>query len=187
MKWRVVDDTLIVEGKFYAISSGVLGGWGYVNYLFNHTVKNTDLWNPAEYIKTVANRFHMNTYFGLLTAVPMKKLAVVKEKDVTVFTTAGVENPNETKQNFGTINIIIVVDAYLKKSAMINSVITATEAKTMALFEEGYNFTGTSTDAVIVSSTCKKDKIYEYAGASSTLGKMIWECVKEAVKESLSK
>ncbi len=186
MKWQIVDDTLIIKGRFYAISSGILGGWGYVNFLFNHCVKNNELWNPAEYIKSIAKRFKMDTYFGLLTAVSMDKLSVKKEKDVTVFTTAGLRNPNE-ELKIGTINIIVVVDADVKRSAMINAIITATEAKSMALFEEGYNFTGTNTDAVIVSKTCRKGRVYEYAGASSVLGRKIWNCVKKSVKESLSK
>ncbi len=180
-----MEDTLIIRGSFYAVSSGILGGWGYVKFLFNHCVKDSDLWNPAEYIKFVAKKFGMNTYFGLLTAVPMDKLAVAREEDVTVFTTAGVDNPNE--KLIGTINIIIVVDADVKRSAMINAFITATEAKVAALLEEGYSFTGTNTDAMIVSKTNKREKVYEYAGASSSLGRKIWRCVKKSVKESLSK
>ncbi len=182
MRWRVVRDTLIVEGDFFAISSGVLGGWGRVEHLFNHTIRG---WfdDPKEYVKRIANEFGLKRFFGLLTAVPMDKLPVVSVGNVTAFVTAGITNPNE---RIGTINVIIVVDGEMPESAMINVVITATEAKSFALLKAGLNFTGTSTDAVIVAKTCKGD-YYEYAGYVSELGRRIWEAVKRGVTESLSK
>ncbi len=182
MRWRVVGDTLIVEGNFFAISSGVLGGWGKVEHLFNHTVREW-LDDPKEYVRRVANRFGIRRFFGLLTAVPMDKLSVVSVGNVTAFVTAGITNPNE---RIGTINIIIVIEGEMPESAMINAVITATEAKSFALLKAGLNFTGTSTDAVIVAKTCEGD-YYEYAGYVSELGRRIWNAVKRGVTESLSK
>ena len=182
MKWKIVDNTLIIEGNFFALSSGVLGGWKRVEFLFNHTI-TTYVEDPIEYIKSLAKKFNMKNYFGLLTAVPMDKLAVVRVEDVTTFVTAGVGNPNE---KIGTINIIIVVDGNMSDGAMVNSIITATEAKSVALLKSGLKFTGTSTDAIIVAKT-GKGRYYEYAGYASELGKKIWMAVKKAVIESLSK
>jgi len=125
----------------------------------------------------------MKNYFGLLTAVPMDKLAVVRVEDVTAFVTAGVGNPNE---KIGTINIILVVDGDMSDGAMVNSIITATEAKSVALLKSGLKFTGTSTDAIIVAKT-ERGRYYEYAGYASELGRKIWIAVKRAVIESLSK
>ncbi|RLI76081.1 adenosylcobinamide kinase [Archaeoglobales archaeon] len=184
MPWRyyLKDETLIVEGNFEAISSGLLGGWRRVDYLFNHTVNDFDLDNPVEYLEKVANKHGLKNYFGLLTSVPMDKLAIKRVDDVTVFVTAGVKNPNE---RIGTINTIIVVDAEMSGGAMVNAVITATEAKAKALIELGYDFTGTNTDAVIVAMC--GGKYYEYAGPMSELGQKIWLAVSGAVKESLLK
>lgn len=184
-KYYLKDETLIIEGKFEAISSGLLGGWRDVNYIFNHTVNNFDLKNPVEYLERVARKYGLVEYFGLLTSVPMDKLSIKKIDDVTVFVTAGVKNPNE---RIGTINIIVVVDGEISGGGVINAVITATEAKTKALIELGYNFTGTNTDAVIVAMCkYKHDRYYEYAGPMSELGNKIWVGVNKAVRESLSK
>jgi adenosylcobinamide hydrolase len=183
MEWKVVDETLIIEGDFFALSSGLLGGWRQVEHLFNHTVKDHELKDPVSYLKSVAERFGMKNYFGLLTAVPMDKLAIVEVEDVTAFVTAGVRNPNE---RIGTINVIVIVEGDMPDGAMVNAVITATEAKSMALLKSGLNFTGTCTDAVIIAKT-GYGRFYEYAGYASELGRKIWTAVKNAVKDSLSK
>ena len=183
MKYRVECDTLLIEGKFNALSSGLNGGWKDVEHIFNHTVpENFDDLDPIDYLESVAEKLSASSYFGLLTSVPMDKLAVVREDEVTAFVTAGVKNPNES---IGTINTILVIDANPSDGAMVNAVITSTEAKTAALLELGHNFTGTNTDAVIVART--SGKYYEYAGPASELGKKIWYVVKKGVKESLSK
>jgi adenosylcobinamide hydrolase len=188
MKYWLESDTLIIEGPFNALSSGLLGGWKDVEHIFNHTVvEHFDRLDPVEYLKGVAERFEMKSYFGLLTSVPIDKLSVVKSGEVTAFVTAGVKNPNQEVKadRIGTINIILIVDADLSDGGMINAVITATEAKSAALFELGHNFTGTSTDAVVVART--GGKYYEYAGPASELGSRIWYAVKKGVKESLSR
>jgi len=182
MRYRIEDNTLIVEGSFEALSSGLLGGWRRVEHIFNHTVRDFDYTNPVAYLKRVAERFGMRNYFGLLTSVPMDKLAVVSEGEVTAFVTAGVINHNE---KIGTINIIVVVEAEISDGGMVNAVITATEAKSTALLECGHRFTGTNTDAVVIAKT--GGEYYEYAGPASELGSKIWRAVKGAVKESLGK
>ncbi len=183
MRYRIQNETLIIEGNFNALSSGLLGGWRDVKWIFNHTVpENFDMLDPIGYLRSIAETFSMDSYFGLLTSVPMEKLAVVKKDEVTAFVTAGVRNPNRP---IGTINIILIVDALPSDGAMINAVITATEAKTAALLELGHNFTGTNTDAVIVART--EGKWYEYAGPASQLGEKIWDAVKKAVIESLNR
>ncbi len=187
MRYRVLDSTLIVEGRFNALSSGLLGGWRDVEAVFNHTVSDDfDLHNPVDYLRGVAEKLGIVRYFGLLTSVPMDKLSTVKCGDVTAFVTAGVRNPNERVERVGTINIILVLNAEVSDGAMVNSVITATEAKSAALFELGYDFTGTNTDAVVVART-GRGKYYEYAGPASDLGKKIWWAVKRGVKDSLSR
>lgn len=190
MKYWIEKDTLIIEGAFNAISSGLLGGWKDVEHIFNHTVvKHFDRLDPVEYLRGVAERFEMRSYFGLLTSVPMDKLSIVKSREVTAFVTAGVKNPNVKikvgEARTGTINIILVVEADLSDGGMVNAVITATEAKSAALFELGHNFTGTNTDAVVVART--GGDYYEYAGPASELGSRIWKAVKKGVKESLAK
>jgi len=197
MKYWITDNTLIIEGKFEALSSGLLGGWKNVEYIFNHTVNNFDYANPVGYLRRTAEKLGLRNYFGLLTSVPMDKLAVVRIGEVTAFVTAGVLNHNERIANacktaitdtIGTINIIVVIEANVSSGGMVNAVITATEAKSTALLEEGYMFTGTNTDAVVIAKTGETGgRYYEYAGPASELGSKIWRAVKEGVKESLEK
>lgn len=190
METIIKPDIVIIKGNFYGLSSGILGGFGEVDFVFNHTIPEKvldefDKLNPKEYVKKVAQDNGIEgKYFGLITAVSMERLRVVKRNEVTAFITAGIKNHNQ-KINAGTINIILHLEANLQDSALINVVITATEAKSMALLELGYDFTGTSTDAVVVIRDRNCSKFYEYAGPESTLGKCIWEAVKEGVKRSL--
>ncbi|WP_290901412.1 adenosylcobinamide amidohydrolase [Ferroglobus sp.] len=184
VRYWVEEDTLIVEGKFFGVSTGLLGGWKKVRYAFNHKVgEEFYSSDPADYLRNVAKKLGLKSYFGLLTAVPMENLSVERKDDVTVFVTAGVNNPNE---KIGTINVIAAIDARMSRSALLNSIITITEAKSKALLESGYRFTGTNTDAVIVLST-QRGKYYRFSGPASDLGNKIWNCVCEGVKKSLKK
>jgi adenosylcobinamide hydrolase len=189
----VEDDTLIVRGSFFGVSTGLLGGWKKVSYVFNHTVGDEfHSGDPVTYLRGVARKFEqrykLRSYFGLLTSVPMDKLSVEFCGEVTAFVTAGVKNPNDRvdRRGVGTINIITVFECRLSRGAMLNAIITATESKSKALLESGYNFTGTSTDAVVV--LCKgTGKYHKYAGPASDAGRKLWKAVAKAVKESLGK
>ncbi len=180
----VSDDTLIVSGNFFGVSTGLLGGWKKVRYAFNHTVSSGDeLIDPVAYLRNVAKRYGLRRYFGLLTAVPMDKLCITECGSVLTFATAGVLNPNE---RIGTINVIVVVDARMSRAAMLNAIITVTEAKSNALLTMGYDFTGTNTDAVIVLSTCR-GRYHRYSGPASDIGREIWHSVRDAVLGSVKK
>ncbi len=183
MKFKHDERLLLIEGKFNALSSGINGGWRDVDAIFNYSVdEDFEKYDAKEYLEKVACKLNLRRYFGLLTSVPMDKLAISRCDEVTAFVTAGVKNPNE---RIGTINIIIVLNAAISDGAMVNSVITATEAKTHTLIEMGYNFTGTNTDAIVVART--NGRYYEYAGPASELGRKIWVAVKKGVRDSLSK
>ncbi len=184
-EYWIEKDTLIIRGKFFGISTGLMGGWKFVEYAFNHSIKKDEevLRNPIEYLRSVAKRFGLKNYFGLLTSVPIDKLCIKSFGEVDVFVTAGVLNPNE---RIGTINIITVLNCRVPRSALLNAIITITEAKSKTLIKNGYNFTGTNTDAVVVLSTCK-GRYYRYSGPASELGKKIWKAVCDAVECSLKK
>jgi adenosylcobinamide hydrolase len=90
----------------------------------------------------------------------------------------------------GTINSIVVIDGILTDSAMVNAVITATEAKCAALQDlgtkvkaEDYAATGTTTDAVIIAATQVGIR-YAYAGTATKLGYLIGKTVYDAFKLS---
>jgi iron complex transport system ATP-binding protein len=86
----------------------------------------------------------------------------------------------------GTINIVLLVDAALTPAAMVNAVITATEAKTMTLTEwdvrtpEGEPASGTSTDTVVVACTGRGEEL-GYAGPATPVGWLAARAVRGAI------
>lgn len=144
---------------------------------------------------------------GLLTAVPMRYAAVAEERgdDFAVFccATAGASNAARAgvrRTTFpaswtpGTINVLLAVDGRLTPAAMVNAVMTATEAKTAALgdlgvldAEIGLAATGTTTDAVALGVSQRADwpLLHAYAGTATDLGGTVGRLVYAAVGASL--
>lgn len=200
----IKDSTLIIEGEFEALSSGINGGRRHVDCLFNHQVlPDFDHSEPAQYMDRLAGSLQIRRpYFGLLTAVSMDDLCVRTDDYLTTFVTAGITHPsgfrvggnitgngneNGNGNGAGTINIILVADARLSEGAMAGAIITATEAKGLALMEMGYDFLGTTTDAVIVAYRKHSLPHIEYAGSYTEFGEKITGTVVRCVKEGLRK
>jgi adenosylcobinamide hydrolase len=86
----------------------------------------------------------------------------------------------------GTINIVLLVDGDLTPAAMVNAVITATEAKTMTLTAwdvktpEGDAASGTSTDTVVVACTGRGEKLC-YAGPATPVGWLAARAVRASM------
>ncbi|AKB17138.1 MULTISPECIES: adenosylcobinamide amidohydrolase [unclassified Methanosarcina] len=70
---------------------------------------------------------------------------------------------------------------------MAGAIITATEAKGLALSEMGYGFLGTTTDAVIVAYQNGLGPYLEYSGSYTDFGRKITRTVFECVKEGVTK
>jgi adenosylcobinamide hydrolase len=199
MQYHVKDSTLIIKGDLEAVSTGLNGGRARVKYLFNKQVPR--IFNPPdpqEFLKEEALKLGLvDTHFGLLTAVKMEYLQVIENDYLTAFITAGVSNGSEFRAKAGTINIILISEARLSETALLGAIITATEAKGLALLEKGYDFLGTNTDAVIVAyETDSESKSgpgpereekpgIPYAGSSTDFGKKITEAVIKGVKAGL--
>jgi adenosylcobinamide amidohydrolase len=92
----------------------------------------------------------------------------------------------------GTINTILFVDADLADGALTRSVITATEAKSVALqqlnapsrYSDGLA-TGSGTDGIIVVSNPDSHVKLTDTGKHSVAGELIGRCVRDAVTEAL--
>jgi iron complex transport system ATP-binding protein len=135
-----------------------------------------------------------------MTAVYLHQAQAVTLRDdeltLAGVVTAGLSNPSSPGLSpaaalaAGTINIILLVDAQLTAGAMVNAVITATEAKAQLLLErgvrtpEGFPATGTSTDAVVVACTGWGDPL-PYAGPATMIGWLIGRVVRQALGEAL--
>ncbi|WP_435921985.1 adenosylcobinamide amidohydrolase [Paenibacillus sp. DYY-L-2] len=144
---------------------------------------------------------------GLLTAVKLRYAAVAEERRdafaAFCCATAGASNSaraGSERTTFpadwtpGTINIMLAVDGRMTPGAMVNAVITATEAKAAALWdlgvrdaENGLTATGTTTDAVVLGVSQRPDWPLEhrYAGTATDLGGTVGRLVYAAVSESL--
>ncbi|AKB47088.1 Adenosylcobinamide amidohydrolase [Methanosarcina sp. Kolksee] len=195
MEYYLKDSNLIIKGDFEAVSTGLNGGRARVKYLFNKQVPRTfNPPDPREFVKEEALKLSFEgAYFGLLTAVKMEYLQVIENDYLTAFITAGVSNGSEFRAKVGTINIILISKVRLSETALLGAIITATEAKGLALLEKGYTFLGTNTDAVIVAYEITSKPGLEneerqeipYAGSSTDLGKKITEAVIKGVKVGL--
>jgi len=189
MRHYIKDSTLIIEGEFEAISSGINGGRGHVDRLFNHQVQpDFDHFEPAQYLDRLAVSLQIRRpCFGLLTAVNMNDLCVIADDCLTTFVTAGITHPSPHRANIGTINMILVIKGILSESAMVGAVVTATEAKGLALLDMGFDFLGTTTDAIIVAYEKQPQPSIDYAGPYTDLGKKITKTVVLGVKEGIEK
>jgi adenosylcobinamide amidohydrolase len=153
--------------------------------------------------------FPKDEVVAIMTAAKMKNVEVVnlqfEDLALTTFVTAGAyfaatagdeiaskQTAFPTK-NWGTINIIILIDANLEESCMVNAIVTATEAKAAALREldvrsrfSGEIATGTVTDSVVIACTKQGSKI-KYAGTGTIIGELIGKSVKMALKKAIYK
>jgi adenosylcobinamide hydrolase len=83
----------------------------------------------------------------------------------------------------GTINVILLVGGALTPAAMVNAVITVTEAKALELAAwnvrtaEGDAAAGTSTDSVVIACTGEGPEL-EYAGTATTVGWLMARAVR---------
>lgn len=92
----------------------------------------------------------------------------------------------------GTINIMILIDAYLPEGTLNRVIMTATEAKAAALSElmarSMYSYdvaTGSGTDGIIVASLSQASNRLTNAGNHSKLGEIIGKLIKKSVKRAL--
>jgi len=187
MRYYYTKNTLYIRGSFRAASTGVDGGLRQVSTLINHTVDvNYPAENPLEDIRSLAHRHnYSDDVFGLLTAVWMQDLCILQFDYITVFVTAGVSNPNPDPTKPHTINIIVTSDEGFSDQALLETIITATEAKAHALRLLGRDFTGTTSDAVIVAS--EGEIKHTYAGTFTEPGKRIYQSVLKGVMEAVKR
>lgn len=176
------------------ISSGVLGGGiGLREWVLNAQVPSryarTD---PAGHLLELAGGLGLTgPGVGMLTAARVAGLVLRSDQGVEAAATVGLRVPAwaaapadaaDPEHAPGTINIIVCVPVPLAGAALVNAVITATEAKTQAVLEAGFRGTGTATDAVCVAAPVAAGGVAEdFAGPRSAWGARIARAVHAAV------
>lgn len=165
-----------------------------------------------QYLEGVARSLGLDlkTATGLITRAEMRNTAIVAESfrdlTVTAIVTAGIEknggragdpasyfeNGDSCEPVGGTINTILLIDADLPEYALTRAVMTATEAKTVALqqlmarsiYSTGIA-TGSGTDMIVIVADPGSSRHLSNAGKHSKLGELIGRTVIAATTAAL--
>lgn len=208
---RMLEDRIEVclPHKVRALSSAVYpGGFSQSDRIINWKVPlNYYCEDPIYDIMNKCSEWNCdpNAMIGLITAAKLTHASVVEKQgdqfNLLCCTTVGTRNaarsgmtrPAYSAYKPGTINTIVLIDGQMTESAMVNAIITATEAKSAALQElgivekeNGMLATGTTTDAIVigVSQSEHWNATHAYAGPATTIGCAIGEAVYAAVLEA---
>ena len=201
------------ERPLVTLSSAVVGGGlGSVREIVNlHVDDRYDGQRPEDDLAAAADALGVGAPFiGLMTAAytEFARVAVESAGGLTVAAVVSVGLSNTSCAGVtpsigperaeggaaggsaapapGTINVILLVDGALTPAAMVNAVITVTEAKTMVLAEwrvrtpEGGPASGTSTDTVVVACTGRGEAL-SYAGPATPAGWLAARAVRRAM------
>lgn len=191
------------ETPLNVLSSAVVGGeLTHVRHIINlHVPKDYANRSPHDDLNTFARELGIvEPFIGLMTAAKTERAQIAIERDelttVVAIVTVGISHPiaagiTPTAPSLAhTINIILVADARVSMAAHVNAIITATEAKTLALIEhavrapEGVLASGTGTDSIVIATT-ERGIAHEYAGPISPLGALMARAVRRAVLNAL--
>ena len=177
-----------------ASSAVVGGGLGRASAIVNlHVAKNFRGEHADRVLEAfVARRSIPAPWVGLLTGAWTEKAEVATETidgiTAVAIVTVGLSNPASAGRTAvaawlpSTINTILVVDAAATPAALVNLVMTVTEAKVMVVAEAGVRTldgdpaSGTSTDAIVIAATGRGRRC-EFGGPVSDLG---WAAARAA-------
>ncbi|GGK88813.1 adenosylcobinamide amidohydrolase [Sphaerisporangium melleum] len=182
-----------------AISSAMLGGGiGPVEWVLNaQVVAGYSRMDPVAHLLELAPP---GLGVGMLTAASVRHHTRAHDGGVDAVATVGLRVPTwaaspegvrdrelrelrELRETFpapGTINIIVAVPVAMSDAALVNAVMTVTEAKAQALAEAGYACTGTASDAVCVAARADGPEEL-FGGPRSTWGARMARAVHRAV------
>jgi adenosylcobinamide hydrolase len=208
-------------GRRNVLSTSWMNG-GYhedLKAVFNHQISpeacdtcHAGNGSVQQYLEGVARSLGLDpeTATGLITRAEMKNTAIVTESfrdlTVTAIVTAGIEknggragdpasyyeNGDSVEPVGGTINTILIINANLPEYAMTRAVMTATEAKTVALqqlmarsiYSTGIA-TGSGTDMIVIVADPGSSQHLTNTGKHSKLGELIGRTVIRATTAAL--
>jgi adenosylcobinamide hydrolase len=185
-------DTLIYrfDDPRRAISSApVGGGLGLRHWSVNAEVStNYEREDLVAHVAEIAGTFHLaGDGVGMLTAASVSQRQRASKDGVDVEATVGLSHPtwaasdrDEQTPAVGTINIVLFVPVPLSDSALVNAVVTVTEAKTQALLDASISASGTPSDAVAIFCPIG-ETAEEFCGPRSLWGSRVARLVHQAV------
>jgi adenosylcobinamide amidohydrolase len=154
--------------------------------------------DPAGHIRRIVAELGLaGPGVGMLTAADVRHRQSARDGGVRVVATVGLSLPvfaaaapeqiaaELTPSGPGTINVLVVLPVALQDAALVNLVVTATEAKTQALFEAGTPGTGTSSDSICIAcptvAAADEGLREAYGGPRSPWGARTARAVHDAV------
>lgn len=179
-------------------SAAVGGGFGEARAIINlHVPKDYPCADPAgDVARFCLGRGIPEPWVGLLTSAWTHEAQVSVESghgvNALAVVTVGLSNrvaaglTTRAAAPPSTINSIVVIDGDPGPAALVNAVITATEAKALALVAagircaDGQPSSGTSTDAVVIAATGRGLRL-RFGGPISELGWVVARAVRAAV------
>jgi adenosylcobinamide hydrolase len=174
-----------------AVSSAPVGGGiGLRSWIMNaqvpHDYARTDL---SEHVAEIAAANGCDGEgVAMLTAASVAAATTASEAGCEAWATVGLRLPTWAadaedrafQRAPGTINIVATLPARCGDAALVNAVMTATEAKSQALFDRRIPGTGTASDAVCV--VCPPSgRVEPFAGPRSPIGAALARVVHAAV------
>ncbi len=200
------------------LSSAVLhGGLAMADHILNLKVDQNFMGNKKDFEqpeKTLSDyclsKGWNGKVVGMMTSALMASFRGVRMEaegiEVTALITSGAANAKRAGEKAeyreigaiprktGTINTIILTNAFLSDAAMTEAVAIATEAKSAALQNieikspySGLIATGTGTDSIAVAcSVAKNSKEVKYCGKHTLFGEMLAQSVIHTLTSSLS-
>ena len=195
---------VVSESSLLVCSSALVGG-GIVSvrHIINmHVPKGYSNGDPAADLREFARRQGIyEPFVGLLTAAWTQDATLIIERadgiTVAVVATVGLSNTIAAGVSQAaacvpsTINTIVLIDGTPAPGALVNAVITATEAKALVLAEagiktaDGWQASGTSTDAVVVAAT-ERGRSLHFAGPVADGGWLIARAVRSAIEAGVN-
>ena len=144
------------------ISSAMLGGGiGAREWILNaQVVAGYSRMDPVDHMVSLGPG---GDGVGMMTAASVDRYVRASDGGVEAVATVGLrvptwaaapegtEDPELAPMRVGTINIVTVLPVAMTDAALVNAVMTVTEAKSQALIEAGFPCTGTASDAVCVA------------------------------------
>lgn len=189
------------------MSSGVINsglGW-YKCFINRHVDINYNVRDYKQDMRLYLDKYDLKETetVAMMTAANLNNVGIIEievyDFSLLVVVTAGVRNAVDAslgdKHAFvttpGTINTWIFVSGELTEEAFLQSIVTATEAKTIALREANIIdpitdtlASGTSTDSILIAATQKGAKL-EFAGPITPLGSQIGKTVYQATQKAI--
>ena len=200
--WRFAEPLLTIS------SAPLGGGLGPRSWVVNAQVPHSyDRRDPDAHLKELAAAQGLDEGgVGMLTAVDVRDVQRAEDGGARADATVGVTLPTwaadrcdgrdgsataaldpaphtadaHTGRRVGTINVVAFLPERLSPAALVNAVITVTEAKSQALWEAGIEATGTASDAVCVACP-PGGSAHIFGGPRSMWGARLARAVHRAV------